>query len=64
MIGHRGPRISPGTSTSSGGEQLEAAIGALRTHAPPIAFGGMVSQYNDEPAVGVRNLLNLWVTRS
>ncbi|WP_030438364.1 NADP-dependent oxidoreductase [Actinoplanes subtropicus] len=46
-----------------GGEQLEAAIGALKTHAR-IVLSGMVSQYNDEKVVGPRNLWNLSVTRS
>jgi len=46
-----------------GGEALEAAIGALRTHAR-IVLSGMVSQYNDEPVVGPRNIWNLAVTRS
>ena len=46
-----------------GGEQLEAAIGALRLHAR-IVLSGMVSQYNDEKVVGPRNLWNLAVTRS
>lgn len=46
-----------------GGEALEAAIGALRTHGR-IVLSGMVSQYNDEPVVGPRNIWNLAVTRS
>jgi NADPH-dependent curcumin reductase CurA len=46
-----------------GGDHLEAAVGALRLHAR-IVLSGMVSQYNDEPVVGPRNLWNLSVTRS
>ncbi|KAA1397790.1 NADP-dependent oxidoreductase [Aeromicrobium ginsengisoli] len=46
-----------------GGEALEAAIGALNIHAR-VVLSGMVSQYNDEPVTGPRNLWNLSVTRS
>ena len=46
-----------------GGDQLEAAIGALKLHAR-IVLSGMVSQYNDERVVGPRNLWNMSVTRS
>ncbi|ULR48427.1 hypothetical protein [Streptomyces deccanensis] len=46
-----------------GCEHLEAAIGALRLHAR-IVLCGMVCQYNEEKAVGPRNLWNLSVTRS
>ncbi|MBO0984690.1 NADP-dependent oxidoreductase [Rathayibacter sp. SD072] len=46
-----------------GGEALEAAIGALNTHAR-VVLSGMVSQYNDEPVVGPGNIWNLAVTRS
>lgn len=46
-----------------GGEALEAAIGALNVHGR-VVLSGMVSQYNDEPVVGPRNLWNLSVTRS
>lgn len=46
-----------------GGEALEAAIGVLNTHSR-IVLSGMVSQYNDEPVAGPRNLWNLSVTRS
>ncbi|MGU3293187.1 NADP-dependent oxidoreductase [Williamsia sp. M5A3_1d] len=46
-----------------GGEALEAGIGALRTHGR-IILSGMVSQYNDEPVEGPKNIWNLAVTRS
>ena len=46
-----------------GGEALEGAIGVLNTHAR-IVLSGMVSQYNDEPVNGPRNIWNLAVTRS
>ena len=46
-----------------GGEALEAAIGVLNTHAR-VVLSGMVSQYNDEPVNGPRNIWNLAVTRS
>ena len=47
-----------------GGEQLEAAIGAMRLHGR-IAICGMISQYNaTEPVQGPRNLVSLIATRT
>lgn len=46
-----------------GGEHLEVAIGALRTHGR-IVICGMISQYNaTEPPAGPRNLVRLIQTR-
>jgi NADPH-dependent curcumin reductase CurA len=46
-----------------GGDHLEAAIGAMRTHGR-IALCGAIAGYNDaEPAAGPRNLYELVVRR-